>query len=65
MAENSELRTARLEDALALASDTRVLILEAPYYQVVTDHLIAAHPLGHALPGVGRWQKKGSRFFKL
>ena len=41
MAENAKLRTTRLEDALALASDTRVLILEAPYYQVVTDHLIA------------------------
>ena len=41
MAENSKLRTERLEDALALASDTRVLILDAPYYQVVTDHLIA------------------------
>ena len=41
MAENSKLRTERLEDALALASNTRVLILEAPYYQVVTDHLIA------------------------
>ncbi len=41
MAENSKLRTARLEDALAFASETRVLILEAPYYKVVTDQLIA------------------------
>lgn len=41
MAEHSKLRTERLEDALALASNARVLILEAPYYQVVTDHLIA------------------------
>jgi 6,7-dimethyl-8-ribityllumazine synthase len=40
MAENSKLRSARFEDALAFADDTRVLILEAPYYKVVTDQLI-------------------------
>lgn len=41
MAETSNLRTSRLEDALAYASDARVLILEAPYYKDVTDHLVA------------------------
>jgi 6,7-dimethyl-8-ribityllumazine synthase len=57
MAENSKLRTARLEEALAFASGARVLILEAPYYQEVTDHLIAG-----AMGVLGHYKSYGDRF---
>ncbi len=57
MAENSNLRTARLEDLMAFTSNTRVLILEAPYYHVVTDHLISG-----VMSVLSQYSSHGDRF---
>ncbi len=41
MVERTKLAAERSADAMTLARNARVLILEAPYYKTITEHLLA------------------------